>query len=259
MIAVTCASGQTGRAVLAALERADVAARPFVRRPHGLAGETVVDVREPEPLAAALRGVTAVYHLAPNMDRDEERMGAAVIAAAAAAGVERVVFHSVLRPQLRAMPHHIAKLRVEEALAESPLRWTVLQPGVYRQSLTGVRDGVLRVPFSLDARFSPVDLDDVAEVAVHVLTTPGHDYAVYELAGPDLLSVRDIAASLGVRAERQALAAWDRDAAAAGMSAEVRAGFAAMWRFYDCHGLVGNPAVLRMLLDRAPAAVGAEP
>ncbi|MFN8202038.1 MAG: hypothetical protein U0S48_05705 [Solirubrobacteraceae bacterium] len=35
--------------------------------------------------------------------------------------------------------------------------------------------------------------------------------------------------------------------------------FTAMWRYYDRHGLVGNPAVLRMLLDRAPTAVGVEP
>jgi uncharacterized protein YbjT (DUF2867 family) len=56
------------------------------------------------------------------------------------------------------------------------------------------RDGTIRLPFG-DARTSPVDTRDVAEVVAAVLANPGpHVGKVYELTGPRSVDMRAVAA-----------------------------------------------------------------
>jgi uncharacterized protein YbjT (DUF2867 family) len=93
-----------------------------------------------------------------------------VVAAALAKGVSRFVYHSVLHPQIEAMPHHRAKMRVEEMLFASGLELTILQPAAYMQNILGARrsvihDGVFRVPYPVETRLSLVDLHDLADAA----------------------------------------------------------------------------------------------
>jgi uncharacterized protein YbjT (DUF2867 family) len=166
-------------------------------------------------------------------------MSRRVITVAQDLGVERIVYHSVLHPQLESMPHHWDKLRVEETIINSPLRWTILQPAPYVQNFKRPADGVLRIAYRSDAPFSFVDLRDVAEVAATVLERDEFDYGIYELAGPEVLTIADIASGLGASVERV-----DSDQAGGRLSA--------MFAHYDLHGLVGNPAVLAMILGRPP-------
>jgi uncharacterized protein YbjT (DUF2867 family) len=119
------------------------------------------------------------------------------------------------------------------------LRWTVLQPAPYVQNFNRPPDGVLRVPYRIDAPFSFVDLMDVAEAAATVLTGSNFDYGTYELAGPEVSTLADIARALDVRVERV-----DTNQASTRLKA--------MFEHYDAHGLVGNPAALAMILGRRP-------
>jgi nucleoside-diphosphate-sugar epimerase len=139
------------------------------------------------------------------------------------------------------MPHHWDKMRVEEAVIESRLRWTILQPAPYVQNFNRPPDGILRVPYRIDAPFSFVDLRDVAEAAAIVLTGIAFDYGIYELAGPDVLTVADIARRLDVRVETVG-------------SQQASARLKAMFEYYDRHGLVGNPTALAMILGRPPTS-----
>jgi uncharacterized protein YbjT (DUF2867 family) len=177
--------------------------------------------------------------MAPNMHPAEIEIGQRVINAAQDAGVERIVYHSVLHPQIESMPHHWDKLRVEEAIFNSHLRWTILQPAPYAQNFKRPPDGVLRIAYRSDAPFSFVDLRDVAEAAATVLQRDEFDDGIYELAGPEVLTVADIASALGVSVERV-----DSDQAGGRLSA--------MFAHYNLNGLVGNPAVLAMILGRPP-------
>ncbi|TDQ52156.1 SDR family oxidoreductase [Actinorugispora endophytica] len=295
-VLVTGAAGKTGRAVLAALARKGVPARALVRRREqtgavlawGAAEAVVGDMRERSVLKEAAAGATAIYHIAPNMCPEEVEIGEALISAARAAGVWRVVHHSVLRPQIQAMPHHWAKLRVEEALFRSGLDVTVLQPGPYVQNLLTGLDSVRRtetlgVPYSIDVEFALVDLWDVAAVAARCLTEPvrpvengrapgdarmglaalddqggddDHSFAVYELAGPANVSVRQAASALGLALGRTItpvavpLERWREDARASGTSEPVLAMMSAMFDYYDVYGLRGNGRMLRHLLRR---------
>jgi uncharacterized protein YbjT (DUF2867 family) len=134
----------------------------------------------------------------------------------------------------------------------------VLQPAPYHQNLLAAAlAGRIEVPYAVDAPFTNVDLEDVAEVAARVLTEPGHERATYELAGPELSTVRGLAVvATDVLGRPVTAVEVDRQDWAAGpgaaLSAQARADLLAMFAAYDARGLAGNPRVLTMLLPRPP-------
>jgi uncharacterized protein YbjT (DUF2867 family) len=266
MILITGAAGKTGWAVMRALGGLAEPVRAMVRRPEqgaqfGSLDVVVADLLSERDLERAMRGVRAVYLIAPNVHPQEERIGEIAIAAARSAGVERLVYHSVLHPQTREMPHHWRKLGVEERLFESDIDFTILQPAAYMQNVLAYRDaiverGVYRVPYGESGALSLVDLDDVAEVAARVLTEDGHGDAVYELAGPAALSPTDIARSLAevlgrpVEAQAEPLSEWVEQARSIGIDGYALEALTRMFRYYDRHGLRGGSRVLEWLLAR---------
>ncbi len=272
MILVTGAAGKTGRSVIKALAAKGVPVRALVRNlDHagsltalGAAEVSIGSFEDSRALALAAAGVRAIYHICPNVSAGEVAYAKAIVAAARDQGVRRFVYHSVLHPQIEAMPHHFAKLRVEEMLFTTGFDLTVLQPTAYMQNILAawraiVDHGAFRNPYPVETRLNLVDLDDVAAAAALVLTQDGHSGAIYEIVGTESLSQTDVAAAIGavlgrsVRAETETIAAWDMRARAAGMGEHERATLAAMFRYYADHGLVGNPNTLRWLLGRAPS------
>lgn len=267
------AAGKTGRAVLRALAASGQQVRAFVRRAEtapvvtALGAYSVVsgDLRDPGDLRRALDGAAAVYHLCPNVHPEELAIGRAVIAAARAAGVQRLVYHSVLHPQTERMPHHWGKLRVEEALFESGLDYVILQPAPYMQNLLAgwaaiTHQGLYRVPYPVLTRLSLVDLDDLAAVAAQVLDlgNSAHVGATYELVGTPPLAQTEVAEMLGaalgrpVQALEQPVSEWEARARAAGLGDYQRATLLAMFAYYAQFGLGGSPRVLTWLLGRPP-------
>jgi uncharacterized protein YbjT (DUF2867 family) len=247
------AAGKTGRAVCAALAARGVPAgdvRRLVRPGRAGPGEYGVDLTDPAGVAAAMDGAEVTYVLAPNLHPDEPGIVKAAVEAAVAGGASRLVYHSVLRPGIRAMPHHWHKLEAEELLWTDCPTATVLQPSAYAQNLAAaVEAGRLVVPYAVDVPFALVDLAEVAEVAARVLTEPGHAGASYELAGP-VTTIAELADRLGLRAERSV------PPRPAGSEYSVRA-LHAMFDWYDLHGLSGNPGVLEWLLGRPPRPAAA--
>ncbi len=245
--------------------------RAFTRNPNhnaalfalGAAEVNIGRFTDPRALLHAAAGASAIYHICPNVSPHEVAYARAVATAAQAHGVKRFVYHSVLHPQIEAMPHHWQKMRVEELLFAAAFDLTVLQPTAYMQNMLGawavvVADGVFRVPYPVETRLSLVDFDDVAEAAAMVLTQAGHSGATYELVGTGALSQNEVAAAIGaalgrdVRAEAETLTAWEARARTGGMGEHERATLAAMFRYYADRGLVGNANALGWLLGRAP-------
>ncbi|HEY73088.1 MAG TPA: NmrA family NAD(P)-binding protein [Thermoflexia bacterium] len=275
MILVSGAAGKTGRAVIQALAAKGEAVRALVHRPDQVqlveeigAREAVVgDMRVPAAMERAAQGVRAVYHICPNVSPDEVTIGQVAIAAARSAGVEHFCYHSVLHPQVEAMPHHWQKMRVEEQLYESGLRYTILQPTAYMQNVLAhwdqiVEQGVYPVPYPVETRLSLVDLENVAQVAATVLTKPGHAGATYELVGEALTQIKIaevLSQQLGrpVRAEAVPLDAWEQQARAAGLGDYQMATLLKMFRYYEQYGFGGNPHVLGWLLGRSPTTFAA--
>lgn len=278
MILVTGAGGKTGKAVIKVLVARGAAVRAFVR---GAAHEAVlrtIGVREvaagamddAAALSRAVQGTEAIYHICPNVSPHEIAFATVLVAAATAtaSGRPRLVYHSVLHPQIEAMPHHWNKLRVEEMLLASALDFTILQPTAYMQNSLAewdrmARDGIYRVPYPVATRLSLVDLEDVAEAAALVLTSAGHSGATYELVGTPPLSQVEIAENFGrvlkkeVRAVAESVEAWDDRARATGLDDFARETLTKMFLSYARDGLKGNANVLTWLLGRAPTSLAA--
>ncbi|HET9021649.1 MAG TPA: NmrA family NAD(P)-binding protein [Ornithinibacter sp.] len=268
-VLVVGATGKTGRAVCAALVARGVRVRAAVRpgredaAPPGT--EAVpVDLAQGQGLEATLDGTRAAYHLAPNVHPDEVGIARRVGIAASAVGLPRLVFHSVLHPDDQRMPHHLRKAEAERVLHDLlPGRVVVLRPAAYHQNLLAqALAGVITVPYSLDAPFSTVDVDDVGEVAARILLEPGReDDATHDLAGPEVLTTRQMGrvatTVLGrpVEVHRTTVASW-REGPGAPLPASARDDLAAMFAAYDDGGLVGDPAELATLLGRVPTTWG---
>lgn len=269
MILLTGASGKTGRTLIKALSKIESICA-FVHREDqvpvakSLGAQRVIvgDMREEAVMSSAMEGVRAVYHICPNMSPDEMLIGKLVIEEARNAGVEHFVYQSVLHPQTEKMTHHWMKLRVEEMIFESGLPFTILQPAPYMQNLLAswksiVEEGVLRVPYSVESKFSFVNLEDIAEAAKIVVAESNHANAVYELAGTPPMSHREVAEIFGrvlkrrVRAEREEIENWRLRAR--GTSEYAIENLVRMFEYYDQWGLMGNSNVLRWLLKHEPS------
>lgn len=271
MILITGAAGKTGRAVIRALVAQGQEVAAWVRR-HEQAADVMAlgarqvfvgDLRDDAALVQALAGVRVVYHIPPNMHPDELTIGLKLMRAARTAGVAHVVYHSVLHPQTEKMPHHWQKMRVEEALFESGLDFTILQPAVYMENWLAQRDAISQgrypVPYATETRLSYVALADVATAAAAVLTDGRqHVGATYELVGTPPLRQHEVAAVFAAVLGRPVVvevvprAVWRERAVAAGLSAYAVETLLAMFVYYEQFGLVGNPNVLRWLLGREP-------
>ena len=273
MILITGVGGKTGRTLVRALAKAESICG-FVRREQhasvlkSLGAERVVigDLHDGVAIRSAMQGVRAVYHICPNMSPDEMVIGNLVIDAARELGLEHFVYHSVLHPQTEKMNHHWQKMRVEAMIFESGLPFTILQPAPYMQNFLAswkgiVEDGVLRLPYSVDSKFSFVDLENVADAAKIVLTEPNHKNAIYELVGTLPMSHLEVAEEFGrvlrreVRVEKEEIRDWRlRAGRNLGMSQYAIENLVRMFEYYDKWGLVGNPNVLRWILKREPTS-----
>lgn len=271
-ILVSGANGRTGRRVVQALAAAGASVRAFVRessqfealRRLGASQCAVGDMSDQRSIEGALTGCDALVHIGPPMHPEEVRFTGHFIDAARQAGVEHFVYYSVMHPLRRDVRHHRLKLEAEEMLVGSGLPYTVLQPSRYMQHLepiwSAVRNGgVHRMPFSTTQRFSVVDLDDLAQATAVVATGGGvHHFAFYELAGPEALSQDEMATILSeelgrpVRAEAPDFATVEAEARDKGLSEDRIEQMLVMNRHYDRHGFIGNPNVLRWLLERKP-------
>jgi uncharacterized protein YbjT (DUF2867 family) len=271
MILVTGAAGKTGNAVIKALVACGESVHAFVHREAhsasmrtlGASRVSVGSLDDVEAIAHAAAGVRAVYHICPNVSPFELPFGRAVLTGMTRVGVHRIIYHSVLHPQVEAMPHHWEKMRVEEMLFASDCDVTILQPTAYMQNLlvtwpSIVTNGTYRVPYPASTRISLVDLDDVGAAAAAVATNDDHIGATYELVGTAALSQGEVANVIGqvlgkpIAVEEETADVWSVRTRNAGMGDYQRDALLRMFRYYGEHGLVGNSNELKWLLGRAP-------
>jgi uncharacterized protein YbjT (DUF2867 family) len=273
MILVTGAAGKTGQAIIRALLKREKQIRAFVHKDTqiqllqdiGVQDVIAGDMSSQQTMNRALEGVQSVYHICPNVSPDEINIGKIVIRAAQSTGVEHIVYHSVLHPQIESMPHHWRKMRVEELLFESGISYTILQPAPYMQNILAYRDAIVKdcrypVPYAENTRLNSVDLDDVAEVAALVLDEPGHEGAIYELCGAENLSQIELTQMLSrylghrVDVEVMPIEEWEINSRNKGMGDYQVKTLIKMFKYYEEFGLIGNPNILECLLHRPPTS-----
>lgn len=197
MIAVTGATGHLGRLVVESLLERGTAADQVVaavRTPAkaaDLAARGVVvreaDYSRPETLEAAFEGVDTLLLVSSSEVGQRVPQHVAVIDAAKAAGVGRVVYTSVLHADTSSLvlaPDHKA---TEEHLAQSGLATTILRNSWYIenyvQSVQQARETGEILASVGDGRIASATRAEYAEAAAVVLLDEAHAGKVYELTG----------------------------------------------------------------------------
>jgi uncharacterized protein YbjT (DUF2867 family) len=270
MILLTSAGGKTGRAMISTFAAAGEKVRAVMRRDDAdaelmsLGAVEVVhaDLMDAAAMADAAKGCRAIYYICPNMTEQEQTLGENIIAAAKAAEVDRLVFHSVLHTQVQALQHHWNRLFVEEAILESGVPYSILQVGSYYQNMLPgwakmKETGIHAMAYEVEAPMSLVDLGDVADAAVKVLNDPGCANGIFEICGPiiTLTEKAEILSDvLGQPIEARRLPADDAVAHAAhmGVGEFGQDCMRRMFAHYDIHGLVGSARVLEWIIGRPP-------
>lgn len=272
MIFLTGAAGKTGIAIIKALSRDNIPVKALVRSNQQVESlrefpgcEPVVgDLRNPDGFSSALKDIDSLYFICPNVTPDEFEIGQNLIQLSQKLSIRHFCYHSVLHPQIEDMPHHWQKLRMEESLFKSGLAYTILQPCAYMQNILGgwssIITGKYITPYNVNSRISIVDLNDVAAAAARIMTQPGHDFAIYELAGPQALSQNEVARELSsslkipVAAIEQTRESWRENAVKNGMDGYPLQTLLQMFEYYDKFGFVGNSTTLHNLLNREPTS-----
>ncbi len=272
MIVIFGASGAVGTPAIRHLAQAGRGIRAFTsnarsaERLSGLGvGETAIgDFRSDADVARAMAGADSVLLVSPRFTEDEAEIGIRVVEAAKAAGVGHLVYSSAFHPQLSKMDHHAAKLRIEEAVIESGLAFTIVQPSMFMQNVRIewrelVEEGVYPRPYSPDRKMSVIDTEDLGEAVARIVTDPGLRGGTYELCSRDSLTHAEMAAVFSdvlrrpVTGQKRSLEAWKEWAAARGWAEWSIEAYAKMCNHYDAHGYAGgNALALRAILGREP-------
>jgi NAD(P)H dehydrogenase (quinone) len=206
---VTGASGHLGRRVVELLLEAKaghiIAATRTPEKIADLAklGAEVrqADFDQPDSLAAAFAGVDRLLLIStdavmvPGQRLAQHR---AAIAAAVQAGVKHVVYTSLTRPK-PGTPITIAgdHYGTEQALAESPLDWTVLRNNVYTEMLLmslpqAVTMGQL-VAAAGEGGVGYVTREDCARAAAAALSATTSGRVTLEVTGPEVVTYAELA------------------------------------------------------------------
>lgn len=205
-IAVTGATGQLGRLVIARLKETVPASGivALVRSP-AKAADLGVEAREadygnPDALARALAGVDTLLLISSNEIGQRAAQHRNVVNAATAAGVGRIVYTSLLhadRSPLSLAEEHRA---TEADIRASGIPFTILRNGWYTENHTGSVGAALAggafIGSAGDGRISSATRADYADAAVAVLTGSGHEGKTYELAGDEAVTLADLAAEI---------------------------------------------------------------
>jgi len=158
--------------------------------------ETVIlDLDKPETLPAAYEGVNKLFLIIGNVENREEHAQNA-IDAAKAAGVEHVLFYSVVGAEYEAILFGKQFRAGEKILEASGLKWTHLRTIFFQDNFPGWADGIKQgaLYFGIgEGKFAPLNIADIGEIAANVLSSDGHEGKAYNITGPELLSGEDMA------------------------------------------------------------------
>ena len=210
MCAVAGATGAVGRAVAVRLDGLGVAQRLVVRdlglAPR-IAGAEVAEASYDDAgaLRRAFAGVKALFLVSARECRDLLQQHVRTIDAAVGAGVERLVYVSVLGAAADAT-YSVARehFHAEQHLRSSGLAHTVLRTSYELDLLPSLcsAGGVVQNPAG-DGRVAGVSRDDLADVAVAAVMGNDHAGRTYEVTGPEAQTMTEIAHQLELASGRR--------------------------------------------------------
>lgn len=207
-ILVTGATGNVGRQVVEHLVKRGADVRALVRDPSKAEfpeGVSVVqgDFLDIDSLRNAMSGVSTLFLLNAVVP-DEFTQALIALNVARSAGIERIVYLSVIHADLYVnVPHFAGKFGVERMIEQMDFNATILRPAYFIQNDLMVKDvitgyGAYPMPIGLKG-LAMIDVRDIAEIAALELLR--REQAAEPLAldrinlvGPEKLTGSDIAA-----------------------------------------------------------------
>jgi uncharacterized protein YbjT (DUF2867 family) len=148
--------------------------------------------------------ISAKNHMPPPpYDRLQQQLAA--VDAAIAAGVKYIVYLSVLNaaPDATFILAH-DHFYTEEHIRASGVPFTFLRASLYADNVpqSVSADDVIRAPAG-EGRAAWVTRDDIADVAVAILTSTGHQGRTYDVTGPEALTMAETADRLSAAVGRK--------------------------------------------------------
>ncbi|TCV60246.1 NmrA/HSCARG family protein [Neorhizobium sp. S3-V5DH] len=207
-ILVTGATGNIGNQVVQHLVAQGADVKALVRDRSKANFPAAVDLVQGDflnvdSLRSAFDGVSTLF-LLNAVVADEVTQALIALNVARAAGIERIVYLSVIHPDVYVnVPHFAGKFAVERMIEQMGMKATILRPAYFIQNEMMIKDaitgyGVYPMPVG-DKGLAMVDVRDIAEVAALELIRRENAAAPLplnriNLVGPETLTGTEIAA-----------------------------------------------------------------
>lgn len=202
-ILVTGATGNVGAEIVRQLSATEhhfrVAQRNLQPSSNSSTDSTIeyveFDFKQPSTFAQAFKGVKKVFLMRPPALAQVKTYIYPAIDSAIAAGVEQIVFLSLLGAESNPIVPHA---QVEKYIQSVGVPYTFLRASFFMQNLstTHRQDIQQRNEIFLPAgkgKTSFIDVRDIAAVAVRALTDVGHQNQAYSLTGSEALDYYQVA------------------------------------------------------------------
>ncbi|MBN9984281.1 NmrA family NAD(P)-binding protein [Rhizobium laguerreae] len=173
-ILVTGATGNVGRQIVEHLVKRDADVRALVRDPSkaDFSAEVSVvqgDFLDVDSLRNAMSGVSTLFLLSAVVP-DEFTQALIALNVARSAGIERIVYLSVIHADVYVnVPHFAGKFGIERMIEQMGFKATILRPAYFIQNDLMVKDvitGYGAYPMPVGAKgLGMIDVRDIAEIA----------------------------------------------------------------------------------------------
>jgi uncharacterized protein YbjT (DUF2867 family) len=194
-VLVTGASGTLGSAVVPRLITDGYAVRPMSRSQRD--GWVQADLRAGTGLAEAVRGVTAIVHLASSPGRPQQTDVEGtrhLLTEAEAAGVRHVLYVSIAGIDRVPYRYYQAKLDTEAVVRRSGVPFTILRATQFHPFAEMLLSGLSKLgPVIVDPGWSmqPVAVEDVAD-RIAALLAGGAAAETIEFGGPEVIGSAEL-------------------------------------------------------------------
>lgn len=194
MILISGATGNVGKTLVGQLLDEGAQVRVLVRDERkadafrNRVDVAVGDLDKPDTLTAAMRGVDRLYFVTPVTEQVVH-----LLKAARQADVKHVVKQSTIEADRSLGPGKWHRHQ-EEMIKSMGFAWTFIRPTMFMSNTIEWWSATVKAQNAVyfpggNGKVPPVDARDVAAVACAVLTRPGHEGQIYEVTGPDALTI----------------------------------------------------------------------
>lgn len=201
MILITGATGNVGKVLVSSLVDEGANVRALVRDPKKTKGfnsqvEVVIgDLNKPETLLPVMQGVDHLYIVTPDTQQVTN-----LLRVAKHNQVRHVVKQSTIEAGRSLGPGKWHRQQ-EELIKTMGFAWTFLRPTMMMVNSIEWWKETIKAQSTVyfpggKGKVVPVDERDIASVACKVLTEPGHEGKIYELTGPEALTIGEMVETL---------------------------------------------------------------